>query len=168
MNEGSNLENVVKEILPLVTGPRVLDVGTGFGTVISNLLPENFEEIVSIDPEKWTFDRIQETYRNEIASGRLVLKESGVEDIPYRDNYFNSVLAICSIHHVTETEKAIREMERVCSGRIIITDWNPSIARSGFPHSPEHLRNSRERVLAYTEKMHYNIQDQETWYIAWK
>lgn len=168
MNEGSTLEKIVNEVLPYVSGKRILDVGTGFGTVVSKLLGLDKTEVVSIDPEKWSFDEIERIYRSEIEDGRLQLKNARAEDIPFDRMSFSTSISICSLHHLPDPVIGIREMERVTSDRIIITDWNPSTGGKGNPHSPEHLQASKQKILDYANSNNYSVEEHGDWFLAVK
>lgn len=168
MNEGSRLENIIDSVMYLVEGERVLDVGTGFGTVVSKLLKSTSASIVSIDPEAWTFDRIEEEFSDELESGRLSLMKSRAESIPFKDKTFSTSLAICSLHHLSSPQEGLREMERVTSGRVIVTDWDPSSSGAGHPHSPEELGRSKDAVLDYARKNGYETKEMGKWFMVWK
>ncbi len=168
MNEGSNLDSIVTDILPLVSGKEILDVGTGFGTVVSRLLKLEGTRVVSIDPESWSFDRIREEYVEELNTGRLALHESKAEEMPFENSRFDSSLSICSLHHLRNPSAGIREMERVTSGSVILTDWNPSTGGEINPHSPEELESSKKNILEYTQKRGYGFEERGSWFLVWK
>ncbi len=168
MNEGSKLEEIIENIMHLVQGEKVLDVGTGFGTVITKLFDYRMKDITSIDPEAWSFKEIENEFRGQIASGALRLLRSGVEEMPFGNNSFDTTLAICSLHHVNDTVRGIREMERVTSGRIIITDWDPTSSGIYNPHSPEDLQEVKDSIYGHASGNGYNFEEKGRWYLAWK
>ena len=77
-------------------------------------------------------------------------------------------MAICSLHHVADTIKGIREMERVSSGRIIITDWDPSSSGIHNPHSPDDLQEIKDRIYRHAGENGYSFEEKGRWYLAWK
>lgn len=168
MNEGSKLEEIIESVMHLVQGETVLDIGTGFGTVITKLFDNEIKNVTSIDPEAWTFDRIEDTYRDEMSNGRLQLLRSRAENMPFENGAFDTSMAICSMHHVSDTIKGIQEIERVTSGRIILTDWDPTSAGRHNPHSPEDLQAVKDNVMEHARSNGYNFEEKGKWYLAWK
>lgn len=168
VNEGSRLGDIVNDVMHLVVGKRVLDVGTGFGTVISGLMNHSDFDIVSIDPEAWTFDRIEEEFSEKIDAGKLKLLKSRAESIPFEDDAFNTSMAICSIHHLPDPEIGLREIERVTSDRVIITDWDPSSAGTGHPHSPEELQRNKDSIMDFATRNGYESRELGKWFMIWK
>ncbi|MCL4329871.1 MAG: class I SAM-dependent methyltransferase [Candidatus Thermoplasmatota archaeon] len=168
MNEGSKLEEIVNSVEHLVKGMRILDVGTGFGTVMSRLLQHPEYSVVTVDPEAWVFDKIEKEYALDLKSGRLKLVRSKAEDLPFEDQSFDSSLAVCSLHHLNDPVKGLIEMERVTSGRIIVTDWDVGSSGSHNPHSPEHLGRIKGAILSYAGKNGYEIREMGNWYLVYR
>ncbi len=168
VNEGSKLEQIIDELMPMVQGRRILDIGTGFGTVVTKLLRNPQFEVVSIDPEAWHFDEVEEEFAEEIKEGRLKLGKAMVQKIPYSDKHFDTSLAICSMHHVPETSDAIREIERVTKHRVIITDWDAPASGTRVPHSVEDLLENKGRIMEYAKRYGYNTEEKGEWFLAWK
>lgn len=92
-------------------GQRVLDIGYGSGINFLNL-NDKFEEIHGLDldspPEKIT--AIFESYDIETH-----LKQGDVLDMPYPDDYFDTVLLISILEHIKPEEQiiAFKEIKRV-------------------------------------------------------
>lgn len=168
MNEGSKLEEIIEDVMHLVHGDSVLDVGTGFGTVISKLFGNSIKSVTSIDPEAWTFDSIEKEYSEEISSGKLKLLRSRAEEMPFGNDAFDTSMAICSLHHVLDTVEGIREIERVTTGRVILTDWDPTSAGIHNPHSPEELQSVKDMVKQHANEHGYTFEEKGKWYLAWK
>lgn len=168
MNNRSKLEQLIDEILPLVTGKKILDIGTGFGTVVRNLISMPGVEIISIDPEAWHFDEIELEFPDEIKNGKLKLEKKKAQVLPYEQNYFDTSLAICSLHHIPETREAISEIERVTKGRIIIADWEASFADSRLPHSHEDMAGNKDRIFEHAKKNGYRTEERGDWFLAWR
>lgn len=168
MNEGSKLEEIVNYVYPLVFGSKVLDVGTGYGTVITTLLADERFEVVTVDPEAWSFDRINEEYRDELDSGRLRLVKARAEILPFREREFDTTLSVCALHHLPDPLLGLEEIERVTSGRTIITDWSPSSSGKHNPHSSSDLEKNMQSIFSYASKNKYSIEDHGDWFLAWK
>ncbi len=168
MNEGSKLEEIVNAVEPLVVGRMMLDVGTGFGTVMSRLLKHPEYEVVTVDPEAWVFDKAEKEYADDVSSGRLRLVRADAEDLPFRSRTFDTSLAVCSLHHLQDPLKGLLEMERVTSGRVIVCDWDTGSSGFHNPHSPEHLGRNKKAILSHAGMNGYQIQENGTWFMAYR
>ncbi|MFT6290501.1 MAG: SAM-dependent methyltransferase [Ilumatobacter sp.] len=92
---------------------RVLEVGLGEG-VITRRLQNRFPSvpIVGIDlPDESLAERWQ---KNDIGSAF-----ADATSLPFPDNAFDLVLAIEVFEHFDDPAAALREMARVCSGRLV-------------------------------------------------
>lgn len=168
VNEGSKLEEITDSIMHLVTGKSALDVGTGFGTVISKLLVREGMKVTSIDPEAWTFDRIEEEFREQISDGRLRIMKARAEDMPFEREMFDTTMAICSLHHLKYPSEGIREMERVSRERVLITDWDPTSSGVHNPHSEDELQKVKDEIRRHADENGYTFSEMGKWYLAWK
>ena len=77
-----------------------LDIGSGTG------ISKKFFSTIGIDP---SFDLLKK--------GDICGK---AEYLPFKNKSFDNVICVTSIHHFN-LEKAIKEMKRVCKGKIVIT-----------------------------------------------
>ncbi len=73
--------------------------------------------------------------------------EGGAESIPMPDEYFDSVVASFSFHHLTDQDKGIEEMKRVLkpNGKIIIFESNPNTGRGKMLKLVESLLHTGAR-----------------------
>ncbi|MFH1971939.1 MAG: class I SAM-dependent methyltransferase [archaeon] len=85
--------------------PILLDLGCGTGIAMEFF---NIESI-GLDPS---------TELLKQAKGKVICGKA--ENIPFKDNYFNSLICLTAIHHCN-LNKAINEIKRVCKGSICIT-----------------------------------------------
>ena len=99
---------------------------------------------------------------------RLKLVRSKAEALPFEDQSFDSSLAVCSLHHLEDPVKGLNEMERVTSGRIIVTDWDVGSAGSHNPHSPEHLGRTKSAILSHAGKNGYEVKEMGKWYLVYR
>ncbi len=168
MNEGSKLEEIIGNVFHLIKGDRILDVGTGFGTVVTKLLHADGLNVVSIDPEAWRFDELREEFRDQITDGRLRLEKAGVENMPFKDKEFTTTIAISSFHHVSNIPAAFKEIERVTSSRVIITDWDPVSSGIYNPHSALELGKNKDSIISAGKERGFNIEEKGNWFLVWK
>ena len=65
MNEDNSLGGMLLEVLHLITGNKILDVGTGFGIVVGKLMERSDTQVFSVDPEAWSFASLHSTYEEQ-------------------------------------------------------------------------------------------------------
>ena len=116
MKDDNSLEGMLSEVLHLITGNKILDVGTGFGIVVSKLMERSDTQIYSVDPEAWSFASLHSAYEGHIKTGRLSLVESRVEDLDLGDDVFDTSIAIASLHHLGDPVLGIKKMEKLTRG----------------------------------------------------
>ncbi|OGT34121.1 MAG: hypothetical protein A2W28_04780 [Gammaproteobacteria bacterium RBG_16_51_14] len=102
-------------------GDRVLDVGCGTGTLLSQLAsscPEARLSGIDLVPEMLAVAR-----RRLPAS--IELRHGPAEHIPFDDGQFNVVVSCSMFHYIRNPVAALREMQRVLQpgGQLVITDW---------------------------------------------
>ncbi|MEV4345588.1 methyltransferase domain-containing protein [Actinoplanes sp. NPDC049596] len=99
-------------------GSRVLDVGTGTGTVAS-LACDRSAHVVAVDAEPTMLD---------LARGRVPAAEfhhAVLPRLPFVDDSFDAAVANFVLNHVGDPAAALRELQRVVrpGGRVAVTIW---------------------------------------------
>jgi SAM-dependent methyltransferase len=99
-------------------GVRLLDVGTGTGTVAALACPRA-AEVVAIDAEP----SMLELARRQAPTADL--RTGTLPHLPFTDDRFDAAVANFVINHVGDPEAAIGELQRVVrpGGRIAVTIW---------------------------------------------
>ena len=103
-------QECLAEILVNISGNKILDVGCGTGFLIDKMkqvLPEI---------EVWGCDI---NSRQEFAKG-VHFHIGSAEDLPFKDNEFDTVVCTHTLEHVRHLNKALEELRRVCYSRLII------------------------------------------------
>lgn len=97
---------------PLLGAGRVLDIGCGVGHSFEELAPR---ETVGVDLDAAS-----------LAPQRRETVVSDMRDLPFEDGSFESVLAVQSIEHVPDPERALAEFARVLAhgGRAVLVTPN--------------------------------------------
>lgn len=168
MPERGELENIAKEAVTKIEGNSVLDVGTGFGTLMEQVLTTTGCNLTSIDPEAWRFDELRDRYETEISTGRLELLKEGIGEIESDGRTFDTTISISSLHHLNNLEDEIGRMEKMSRKRIVLADWNEKSAGIYNPHSEEDLRKPQKDAIQYMKDNSYNVVEEEYWYLGWK
>ena len=70
------------------------------------------------------------------------------ERLPFRDDAFDAALAVLTVHHWSDQQTGLRELNRVAGTRIVLLTWDPSSA--GFwlmsDYFPQFLEADRHRL----------------------
>jgi SAM-dependent methyltransferase len=112
-----------REIINLITGRRVLDIGCGYGYLINQIrLEKKGVELFGIDIDPEAIDM----------AGRLYgvnAKNMSVYKLDFPNGYFDTVILREVIHHFDSHDNlkaALTEIRRVCAKELIIFDPNPN------------------------------------------
>ncbi|SDS88716.1 class I SAM-dependent methyltransferase [Actinoplanes derwentensis] len=99
-------------------GGRLLDVGTGTGTVAA-LAYTRGVKVVAVDAEP----SMVEATRRRIPDARV--HHATLPDLPFDDGVFDTVVANFVVNHVGDPLAAVSEMRRVTrpGGRVSVTIW---------------------------------------------
>lgn len=167
MSGHEELTKIAKEAVSKIQGDRVLDVGTGFGVVVNQVLTTTGCSLVSIDPEAWSFKELENEYETEISTGRLKLLRESIEELPFASGDFDSTISISSIHHLDDPVKGVRNMEKVSGKRILVADWNGQSAGVTNPHKKEQLEASKKILFDYFRNNDYHTIEDKYWFLGW-
>lgn len=168
MRNRDMMEQQMDNVVKMLKGNKILDVGTGFGNALSRLMADPSISVVSIDPEAWSFSELEKKYEDAVKEGRVKFLAMPVEKIDFPDNFFDTSIALDSLHHTKEPEIGIREMERVSSKAVVITEWHESSGGIHNPHSKDHLKNIRDNIEKYCSTSGYSKKVFDYWYMFWK
>jgi ubiquinone/menaquinone biosynthesis C-methylase UbiE len=127
-------------VVAAVTGDRVLDVACGKGLLASALAADRF--VVGCDVALATGDR-------SVRHGGFVPCEALIEALPFADGAFDTVVSTHTLEHVTDLPRALAELRRVASRRLVIVVPRQRPYRVTFnPHV--HFFPYRFSLLAWT------------------
>ncbi len=103
-----------------IKGERILDVGSGTGSLVTELLrikPNSY--VVMLEPT-WIFTKI---LRNKFKDKDVV--RGIIEYAPFRDKVFDSVMSAFVLRDVVDITTALRNMYRISSNIAILDFWKP-------------------------------------------
>lgn len=104
--------NIIKS-LDLKSKDKILDLGCGNGYYLYLLKGMNSKlNLVGLDNDKNAIESIKENIKGKV---KLILGD--VKKLPFRDNYFDKVLASEVIEHIDDEKKIIAEAYRVLKPR---------------------------------------------------
>lgn len=94
-----------------IKGKKVLDIGCGYGWFEVNTLKRGVKEIAGIEITK----KDLETAKDNIKDKRAIFKIAGALNLPFKDNYFDTVVAWEVIEHIPKNteNKMFMEVSRV-------------------------------------------------------
>lgn len=87
---------------------KILDLGCGSGALI--------EELRKLGAKEYGIDHSVQSIKYCSSLG-LNVKKADVTGLPYKNNYFDAVVAIDSLEHVDNEDKVIKEAKRVLKRR---------------------------------------------------
>lgn len=101
----------LERILSSVVGESVVDIGCGRGYLVRKIAAQNGIPVVGVDI---SIPDIQDK------SDNILFVRHNIEDLPFEDYSFDTVICTHTIEHLLDPLKTISEMRRVARKKIII------------------------------------------------
>ncbi len=103
-----------------MTGEKLLDIGCGTGFII-NLAREIFDEIHGVDITEAMLEKV------DVSKGNITLHNVSADDLPFEDDYFDSIASYAFLHHLDDYVGVLQESYRVLrEGGIFYIDLEPN------------------------------------------
>ena len=153
----------LKQALPYIQGQRVLEVSFGTGYLLMQYA--NKFETYGVDINARMMAVAKRNLKNDRV--RAVLRQGNVEQLPYEDEYFDTVVNTMALSGYPDGASAMSEMRRVLKtgGRLILIDVNyPAdhnwlgMRLTGFWR---HLGDIIRNVCSLLEEHGFNYEDTE-------
>jgi ubiquinone/menaquinone biosynthesis C-methylase UbiE len=144
-----NFFSKLGEILDMTEG-KLLDVGAGAGDAYM-FLPAEVKRrgVVAVEPNAAYFERMSEI------TPELEQVEGSIYELPFEDESFETVMCSEVLEHLTEPEKGVRELARVCRRWLVVSVprepmWRTlNIVRGAYlsrlGNTPDHLQHWTRR-----------------------
>jgi len=116
-------------LFQLQKGAKILDVGAGTGGIVPYLL-----EAIGPEGSIWAVDFAEEMVKigrkKFQKESRVIFELASVEDLPYKDRFFDQIVCFGAFPHFEDKIKALEEMNRVLKsqGTLIIAHALSSVA----------------------------------------
>ncbi len=128
---------------------KVLDVGCGTGTILSELSKNDKIDLAGVDLSENMINIAKKTLTDKVD-----LKIGDSEKLPWKGNTFDAVICTDSFHHYPEPEKVLREMARVLvpKGHLVIGDpWAIAPVRQLMNLLLKHSKAGDFRIYSESE-----------------
>jgi len=119
-------QRVIGDIAPVLSQGKVLDAGTGPGTLAREIARNQPRlQVYGIDLSEDMIQLAREHAKREQLEERVHFEVGNVAHLPYPDHYFDLVVSTISMHHWYELEQPLRDLYRVLrpGGRLWIYDF---------------------------------------------
>jgi ubiquinone/menaquinone biosynthesis C-methylase UbiE len=101
----------LSKIIDWVVGDKVLDIACGRGFLAKILHEKKGLKVTGID-----FNLSEQLKQNSM----IKFQEGDIENIPFADNHFDTVVCAHTLEHVQNFQKAVSELRRVARKRLIV------------------------------------------------
>ena len=148
---------------------RVLDVGTGYGMNLT-FLARRFgkcSHIWSVDASPAIVREMKKIMKEHQYSRQIIVKKADAEQLPFKNDHFELVVSLFSLHHLSNPKHGLFEMGRVLShgGKLIIADWTPAAGKALMLHAPSDIP-SPHFVIKQLKRLGYSTKNdiRRHWY----
>lgn len=125
------MRNRIFEAIEMKGNEQFLDVGCGRGLLtieaarrLSTGIVTGLDHWQGTAEYKYTSEMLWENARNEGVLDKIKIVDGDATSLPFSDNHFDIVTTSLMMHHVHDTDQALKEMVRVLKkgGTLIIAD----------------------------------------------
>ena len=142
---------------------NLLEIGYGSGILLPSLLElaETCYGLETHGQEKMVHQMLtQEKTEKE----RIILKPGSILNIPFADNFFDSIVSVSTLEHIKDLDRAMSEISRILKKngeailsfpvRNIITDWFYKL----FGFNPRHIHPSSHNDVIEAAKKYFSVE----------
>ena len=150
------------EQIPCSRKNNLLEIGAGFGR-LAEIYSKLLNKCVLLEPSQKLLNQARERLNKK---KNLIFKRGVGEKIPFKNQFFDIVLIVRVLHHLSQPEKTIKEINRVLklNGYFYLMDagkgfFNPVFKFIDQPEAlftPEEIKNVAEKHNLKYEKSRGN------------
>jgi ubiquinone/menaquinone biosynthesis C-methylase UbiE len=140
----------IKKVIPYIEGKRVLEVSFGTGYLMMQYADKY--ETYGID---FNAEMVEVARKNLSGKGiKASLHQANVEELPYPDNYFDTVINTMAFSGYPNERNAMSEFYRVLKndGKLLIVDFDYPANRNRFGYWLTKLMESAGDTIRYISK----------------
>jgi ubiquinone/menaquinone biosynthesis C-methylase UbiE len=142
----------IVKLLPQTFEVSILDVGTGTGILIEQVILKNKSAHlfgIDISPEM-----VKKAKRKFQGKNNVTVALGSVNKLPYKDNSFEFVTCANSFHHHPDSMQSLKEIKRVLKpgGKLILSDGCLDGFFRQFVFKIENSINKEGKIFRYTKR----------------
>jgi ubiquinone/menaquinone biosynthesis C-methylase UbiE len=120
--------DLVRSLLAVHEGDRVLDVGGGTGAQAEAMLADCRVTVVDPDSRRVAYGRLRRP--------AIRFVEAAAESLPFPTRSFDAAMALVALHHMEHQPAVMEELRRVLApgGRLVILEMDPHTGRGKWVH----------------------------------
>lgn len=114
----------ISRVIPYISGKKVLEVSFGSGYLMAKYGKNNQYEITGIDYNKKMIEVTQKKIMSKRITAELI--QGNVEELPFPDNSFDTVINTMAFTGYPDGDKALCELKRVLKprGKLLLVDFD--------------------------------------------
>ncbi|MEN7982448.1 MAG: methyltransferase domain-containing protein [Nanoarchaeota archaeon] len=152
----------IKKVIPYIQGKKILEISFGTGYLMSKYSKSNLE-VYGIDYNQKMVDITSKKLISKNIKAKLV--QGNVEQLPYKDNTFDTIINTMAFSGYPNGDKALSEMKRVLKkdGKLLLVDFDFPEDRNIFGYSIvklwEKLGDIMKDINHHLRKNNFEYQD---------
>ncbi len=113
----------IKKVIPYIEGKKILEVSFGSGYLMTQYAKDYFD-IHGIDYNKKMLEITSKKMQSKKINAKLI--KANVEELPFPDNTFDTVINTMAFTGYPDGDKAMSELKRVLKkdGRLLLVDFD--------------------------------------------
>lgn len=121
-----NMSDKLGETIGLKAGSTVLNAGCGQGSTAARLAQKFGYKVEGIDLLDFNIEHAKKRRTTKVLKARLNFRVGSYNNLPFKDNYFDSVYTMETLVHSPDYKKTLRELRRVLKpgGTLVMFEYS--------------------------------------------